>query len=71
MKQKRRWFGYISRSSGNLSENNSASTVKGIEGELDGRRAAKKISAVGRDGLVQLGQLKIGLDGQGLLCSHP
>ena len=70
-KRKLRWFGHVSRSSG-LAKTILQGTVKGKrkkEKEADRRRGGKTISKSGQEWTLpaQLGQLKTGQDGKGLL----
>ena len=64
-KRKLRWFGHVSRSSG-LAKTILQGTVKGK------RRGGKTISKSGQEWTLpaQLGQLKTGQDGKGLLRIH-
>ena len=66
-KWKLRWFGHVSRSSG-LAKTILQGTVKGKK-EADRRRDGKTISKTGQEWTwpAQLGQLKTGQDGKGLL----
>ena len=70
-KRKPRWFGHVSRSSG-LAKTILQGTVKGKEKEADRRRAGNTISKSGQKWTLpaQLGQLKTGEDGKGLLRIH-
>ena len=70
-KRKLRWFGHVSRSSG-LAKTILQGTVKGKEKEADRRRGGKTISKSGQEWTLpaQLGQLKTGQDGKGLLRIH-
>ena len=65
-KRKLRWFGHVSRSSG-LAKTILQGTVKGKR-----RRGGKTISKSGQEWTLpaQLGQLKTGQDGKGLLQIH-
>ena len=66
-KRKLRWFGHVSRSSG-LAKTILQGTVKGKR-KADRRRGGKTISKSGQEWTLpaQLGQLKTGQDGKGLL----
>ena len=68
---KLRWFGHISRSSG-LAKTILQGTVKGKRKEANRRRGGKTISKSGQEWTLpaQLGQLKTGQDGKGLLRIH-
>ena len=70
-KRKLRWFVYVSRSSG-LAKTTLQGTVKGIRKEADRRRGGKIISKNGQEWALssQLGQLKTGQDGKGMLQIH-
>ena len=70
-KRKLRWFGHVSRSSG-LAKTILHGTVKKKEKEADRRRGGKTISKSGQEWTLpaQLGQLKTGQDGKGLLKIH-
>ena len=72
-KRKLRWFGHVSRSSG-LAKTILQGTVKGKkkEKEADRRRGGKTKSNSGQEWTLpaQLGQLKTGQDGKGLLRIH-
>ena len=70
-KRKLRWFGHVSRSSG-LAKTILQGTVKGKRKEADRRRGGKIISKSGQEWTfpAQLGQLKTGQDGNGLLRIH-
>ena len=63
-KRKLRWFGHVSRSSG------LAKTI--LQGTVKGKRWEETISKSGQEWTLpaQLGQLKTGLDGKGLLRIH-
>ena len=67
-KRKLRWFGHVSRSSG-LAKTILQGTVNGKKKEADRRRGGKTIPKSGQEWtlLAQLGQLKTGQDGKGLL----
>ena len=64
-KRKLRWFGHVSRSSG-------LTKTKEKEKEADRRRGGKTISKSGQERTLsaQLGQLKTGQNGKGLLRIH-
>ena len=66
-KRKLRWFGQVSRSSG-LAKTNLQGTVKRKK-EADRRRGGMTISKSGQEWTLpaQIGQLKTGQDGKGLL----
>ena len=68
-KRKLRWFGHTSRSSG-LAKTILQGTVRGKK--ADRRRSGKTISKSGQEWTLtaQLGQLKTGHDGKGLLRIH-
>ena len=70
-KRKLRWFGHVSRSSG-LAKTILQGTVKGKRKKADRRRGGKTISKSGQEWTLpaQLGQLKTGQDGKGLLRIH-
>ena len=70
-KRKLRWFGHVSRSS-DLAKTILQGTVKEKEKEAGRRRGGKTISKSGQEWtlLAQLGQLKTGQDGKGLLRTH-
>ena len=70
-KRKLRWFGHVSMSSG-LAKTILQDTVNGKEKETDRRRGGKTISKRGHEWTLpaQLGQLKTGQDGKGLLRIH-
>ena len=70
-KRKLRWFGHVSRSSGSA-KTILQGTVKEKEKEADRRRGGKTISKSGQEWTLpaQIGQLKIGQDGKGLLLTH-
>ena len=70
-KQKLRWFCPVSRSSG-LAKTILQGTGKEKEKEADRRRGGKTISNSGQEWTLpaQLGQLKTGQDGKGLLRIH-
>ena len=69
--RKLRWFGHVSRSSG-LAKTIPQGTVKGQRKEADRRRGGKTISKSGQEWTLpdQLGRLKTGQDGKGLLRTH-
>ena len=69
--RKLRWFVYVSRSSG-LAKTTLQGTVKGIRKEAGRRRGGKIISKNGQEWALssQLGQLKTGQDGKGMLQIH-
>ena len=69
-KRKLRWFGHVSRSSG-LAKTILQGTVKGKK-EADRRRDRKTIPKSGQEWALsaQLGQLKTGQNGKGLLRIH-
>ena len=71
-KRKLRWFGHVSRSSG-LAKTILQGTVKGKRKRADRRRVGKTISKSGQEWTLpaQLGQLKTGQDGKGLLRIYP
>ena len=70
-KRKLRWFGHVSRSSG-LAKTIIHGTAKGKRKKADRRRGRKTISKSGQEWTLpaQLGQLKTGQDGKGLLRIH-
>ena len=70
-KGKLRWFGHVSRSSG-LAKTILQGTVKEKEKVADRRRGGKTMSKSGQEWTLpaQLGQLKTGQDGKGLLRIH-
>ena len=70
-KRKLRWFGHASRSSG-LAKTILQGTVKGKKKGADRKRGGKTISKSGQEWTLpaQLGQLKTGQDGKGLLQIH-
>ena len=70
-KRKLRRFGHISRSSG-LAKTILQGTVKGKRKKEADRRGGKTISKCGKEWTLpaQLGQLKTGQDGEGLLRIH-
>ena len=70
-KWKLRWLGHVSKSSG-LAKPTLQGTVKGIRKEAGRRRGGKIISKNGQEWALssQLGQLKTGQDGKGMLQIH-
>ena len=70
-KRKLRWFGHVSRSYG-LAKKSYRAQSKEKEKEADRRRGGKTISKSGHEWTLpaQLGQLKTGQDGKGLLQIH-
>ena len=68
-KRKLRWFGHVSRSSGLANPTGHSERKKK---EADRRRVGKTISKSGQEWTLpaQLGQLKTGQDGKGLLRIH-
>ena len=70
-KRKLRWFGHVSRSSG-LSKTILQGTVKGKRKRGGQKKRWKTISKSGQEWTLpaQLGQLKSGQDGKGLLRIH-
>ena len=70
-KRKLRWFGHVSRSSG-LAQTILQGTMKGKRKRGRQKKSGKTISKSGQEWILpaQLGQLKTGQDGKGLLQIH-